>query len=61
VGSATARSQDLVVPGLGPSRTNRLLQTFGSVEALRNATVEEIAALPGFGRGTAQRVHQALR
>jgi ABC-type branched-subunit amino acid transport system ATPase component len=51
----------LVGAGLGPTRADRLLQAFGSVDALRSATVDDIAAVPGFGRGTAQRVLEALR
>ncbi len=34
---------------------------FGSVAKLREATVEEITAVPGVGRATAQTVHDALR
>ena len=41
------------VPGLGPSRRTALLKHFGSVRKLRAAGVDEIAALPGFGRRTA--------
>ena len=50
-----------MVPGLGPTRTSRLLQAFGSVDALRAASADDIAAVLGFGRGTAQRVVEALR
>jgi excinuclease ABC subunit C len=35
------------VPGVGPARRKALLKHFGSLEAIRAATVEEIAALPG--------------
>jgi excinuclease ABC subunit C len=48
------------VPGLGPSRKTALLRHFGSVRKLRAADVEEIAALPGFGRRTAASVLAAL-
>ena len=41
------------VPGVGPSRRRLLLQRFGSVEGLRQASVDEIAALPGIGRQVA--------
>jgi excinuclease ABC subunit C len=34
------------VPGIGPKKKRLLLRTFGSVEAIRRATVEEIAAVP---------------
>ncbi|MGD9985347.1 excinuclease ABC subunit UvrC [Pseudonocardia sp.] len=48
------------VPGLGPSRRQALLKQFGSVRKLRAAGVEEIAAVPGFGRRTAEAVVAAL-
>jgi excinuclease ABC subunit C len=48
------------VPGLGPSRRTALLKHFGSVRKLRAAGVDEIAALPGFGRRTAAAVLAAL-
>jgi excinuclease ABC subunit C len=35
------------VPGVGPARRKILLKHFGSIEAIRAATPEEIAALPG--------------
>lgn len=34
------------VPGVGPRRKRLLLRTFGSLEAIRRATAEEIAAVP---------------
>ncbi len=37
------------VPGLGEVRRKSLLRHFGSMKKLRAATVEEIAAVPGFG------------
>ena len=48
------------VPGLGPSRRTALLKHFGSVRKLRAAGVDEIAAVPGFGRRTAVAVLTAL-
>jgi excinuclease ABC subunit C len=48
------------VPGLGPARKAALIKHFGSVRKLRAAGVEEIAALPGFGRRTAEAVLVAL-
>ena len=35
------------VPGVGPKRRQLLLRRFGSLEALREASVEEISAVPG--------------
>ncbi|MGO9207276.1 MAG: excinuclease ABC subunit UvrC [Candidatus Limnocylindrales bacterium] len=48
------------VPGLGPKRRRALLHAFGSVKRMREATVEEIAGVPGIGPGLAERVHEAL-
>jgi len=36
-------------PGIGGQRKAALLKKFGSIQRLRAATVEEIAAVPGFG------------
>lgn len=62
----TTRSRDIrsvlsSVPGLGPTRTNQLLKHFGSVARLRAADVDEIQAVDGIGRATAEQVHRALR
>ncbi|MEE6297212.1 excinuclease ABC subunit UvrC [Georgenia wangjunii] len=48
------------VPGLGPTRAAALLKAFGSVKAMRRASVEEIAAVKGVGPRTAQAVVDAL-
>jgi excinuclease ABC subunit C len=37
------------IEGIGPSKSNALLKKFGSVKAIRNASVEDIAAVPGIG------------
>jgi excinuclease ABC subunit C len=48
------------VPGLGQTRKAALLKHFGSVRELRAASVEEISAVPGVGRRTAEAVHATL-
>lgn len=48
------------VPGLGEIRRKSLLRRFGSVRALRKATVEQIAEVPGIGAQTAQAIWQVL-
>jgi excinuclease ABC subunit C len=48
------------VPGVGPKRKKALLRKFGSLKAVREATVEEIAATPGFNRAVAEKVLAAL-
>lgn len=49
------------IPGLGPSRVQRLLQQFGSVAKLKQAEVEEIAAVRTIGPTLAQAVYERLR
>jgi excinuclease ABC subunit C len=48
------------VPGVGPSRRKRLLDRFGSLEDIRRATVEEIAAVPGIPYDVAESVKAFL-
>ncbi|MEU2493439.1 excinuclease ABC subunit UvrC [Streptomyces sp. NPDC007883] len=48
------------VPGLGDARKQALIKHFGSVKRLRQATVEQICEVPGFGRKTAESVAVAL-
>jgi excinuclease ABC subunit C len=48
------------VPGVGPKRKKALLRKFGSLKAVREATVEEIASTPGFTRAVAEKVLAAL-
>jgi ABC-type branched-subunit amino acid transport system ATPase component len=49
------------VPGLGAAKREAVLQAFGSVEALRAATVEDLSRVPGVGRVTALRILESLR
>src|SRR3990170_662294 len=46
------------VPGIGPKRKRALLRKFGSLRALREAPVDDIAAPVGFTRALAQRVKE---
>jgi excinuclease ABC subunit C len=48
------------VPGLGEVRRKTLLRHFGSLRKLRQASVDEVAELPGFGRRTAESVVLAV-
>jgi excinuclease ABC subunit C len=48
------------VPGLGPARIRALLRHFGSVAALREASPEQIRALPGIGPALAAAIHAHL-
>ncbi|HVE79569.1 MAG TPA: excinuclease ABC subunit UvrC [Gemmatimonadaceae bacterium] len=56
----TVTSELLRVPGIGPSKRRLLLQHFGSVDGVRAASVEEIAALDGFSEKSAQQLLDAL-
>ncbi len=46
--------------GIGPVKQKQLLKTFGSLKRLREASVEDIAEVPGFGPASAERLHQQL-
>ena len=48
------------VPGLGETRRKALMKQFGSLKRLRAATVEELMAVPGIGRRTAEAVQAAI-
>lgn len=48
------------VPGIGPKRRRLLLRAFGSLEAIRRASVQEVAAVPTMTTTLAQRVKEAL-
>ncbi|MDE3173506.1 MAG: excinuclease ABC subunit UvrC [Gemmatimonadota bacterium] len=57
----TVTSALLEIPGVGPARRRQLLRAFGSLQGVRDAPVEAIAALPGFSPKSAERVLSALR
>lgn len=48
------------VPGVGPRRRRMLLRTFGSLDAIRRASVEELAAVPTMTTAIAQRIRDVL-
>ena len=56
----TIKSELAEIRGVGAARQRALLEHFGSVRALRGASEEEIARVPGFGRGLAQTVLRQL-
>ncbi len=49
------------VEGLGPARRERLLENFGSLDALRAATFEELDALAWLPHDVAVRLYDHLR
>jgi excinuclease ABC subunit C len=48
------------IDDLGPTRRAALLDRFGSVSAIRKATVDEIAKTPGIGERLAQAISAHL-
>ena len=56
----TITSELLKIPGVGPTKRRALLTVFGSVQGVREATVDRIAAVPGFGPSSAERLLSAL-
>jgi excinuclease ABC subunit C len=57
---AVGRSRLDEVPGIGPKRKKALLKHFGSLKRIREATVEELAAVEGMNREVAERVLEHL-
>lgn len=49
------------IKGVGPTTKKALIQHFGSVKAIKAASVEELSAVKGIGRKLAQTIHAALR
>ncbi len=56
----TLRSRLSEIRGVGPAREQELLRRFGSLEAIRDASREELCATPGIGPATAARIQEAL-
>jgi excinuclease ABC subunit C len=48
------------VPGIGPKRRTALLTHFGSLQRLKEATVEEIITIHGFNRTAAESLYRGL-
>jgi excinuclease ABC subunit C len=56
----TVTSELLKVPGIGPVKRRRLLQEFGSIQGVREATEEAIAKVPGFNAEQAKKLLESL-
>ena len=59
-GKAMTASQLDALSGVGPVRRKRLLTAFGSIAALKRASVDEIAAVKGMTAALASSVKAAL-
>ncbi len=57
---AAVRSGFDGLPGVGPRRRAALLRVFGSLKRVREAPLEQIAAVPGIGPALAARIKTAL-
>lgn len=57
---ASVRSKFDDLPGIGPRRRGALLRVFGSIKRVREAPVEQVAAVPGIGPALAARIKAAL-
>jgi len=53
-------SQLETVPGIGPNRRKALLQHFGSIDSIRNASIEELIAAPKMNPNLAEAVKEHL-
>jgi excinuclease ABC subunit C len=56
----TVTSELLRIPGVGERKRRQLLEAFGSLEGVRTASPEAIAALPGFSLKAAAKIQAAL-
>lgn len=57
---AATRSPLEEVPGLGPKKRKALIDAFGSLKAVREASVEELAAVRGMTRSLAAKVKELV-
>jgi excinuclease ABC subunit C len=59
-GKGAVRSSLDEIEGIGPKRRQALLKKFGSLEAIRQASLDELAAVPGMTRNAAEKLKQEL-
>jgi excinuclease ABC subunit C len=56
----TITSELLRIPGIGEKKRRQLLEVFGSLQGVRDATPDAIAALPGFSLASARKMLASL-
>jgi len=59
-GKSAIRSSLDDIEGIGPKRRQALLRKFGSIKAMREASVDELAAVPGMNRRVAEQLKEQL-
>ncbi|MBP5732912.1 MAG: excinuclease ABC subunit C, partial [Lachnospiraceae bacterium] len=55
-GKAQVRSVLEEIPGIGPARRKALMRTFGSLEEIKNASLEELLKIPELNEKVAQEI-----
>jgi excinuclease ABC subunit C len=59
-GQSAVRSRLDDIDGIGPKRRQALFKAFGSLEAIRQASIEELAAVPGMTKTAAEKIKEGL-
>ncbi|WP_435594332.1 excinuclease ABC subunit UvrC [Uliginosibacterium flavum] len=54
----TSKLED--IPGIGPTRRKKLIETFGGLAGVREATVEDLCRVDGINRKMAEQIYNAL-
>ena len=57
---SSLRSPMDLVTGIGPKRKRMLMRRFGSLQGIRDASVDDIASIPGLTRSLALRLKQTI-
>ena len=60
-GQAALSGELMRLPGIGPATARLLWETFGSLEAMRAAGVDDLRRLPGIGASRAALLHKKLK